>query len=153
LKARTILFQCPASFKQTKENISNLEEFFSNINRGQDREQLNFCWEPRGDWDSRVIKRVCETLNLWHAVDPFTAQSVTPAHLYFRLHGSNGWRYEYEEGELRELVARLPAGVAKSELSPRAGSRLAVAEAPYVFFNNARMTPDALRFQTMIQET
>jgi uncharacterized protein YecE (DUF72 family) len=139
LKVRTILFQCPASFKQTKENISNLEEFFSSINRGKDREQLNFCWEPRGDWDSSVIKKICETLNLWHAVDPFTAESVTPNKLYFRLHGRNGWRYEYEESELRELAAMLPESRTKSTN-------------PYVFFNNARMTQDAVRFQAIIQE-
>ncbi len=43
LKARTILFQCPASFKQTKENIANLEEFFGNLNRQKiPNEQFNF---------------------------------------------------------------------------------------------------------------
>ncbi|HSK70858.1 MAG TPA: DUF72 domain-containing protein, partial [Pyrinomonadaceae bacterium] len=31
LKAKTILFQCPASFKPYQENIENLEKFFSGI--------------------------------------------------------------------------------------------------------------------------
>ena len=140
LEARSILFQCPASFKQTQENISNLEEFFSSINRGKHHEQLNFCWEPRGDWDSSVIKGICETLGLWHAVDPFLAESVTQDKLYFRLHGRSGWRYEYDESELRELAAMLP--------ETRTESRVA-----YVFFNNSRMTQDAVRFQAIIHDT
>jgi uncharacterized protein YecE (DUF72 family) len=64
LKARTILFQCPASFTQTKENISNLEKFFSSIARGK----FDFCWEPRGPWDKDVIKSICSDLKLSHVV-------------------------------------------------------------------------------------
>ena len=48
---------------------------------------------------------------------------------YFRLHGRNGWRYQYELVELKELATSL----AKS----RRG---------YVFFNNSKMTEDALKF-------
>ncbi|MFN2511617.1 MAG: DUF72 domain-containing protein [Pyrinomonadaceae bacterium] len=141
LKARTILFQCPASFKETKENISNLEAFFGGLNRQKNQnERFNFCWEPRGDWDRKVVKRICDDLNLWHAVDPFTAKSVTADRRYYRLHGRNGWRYEYEEGELREFAAMLPKRVTKTKM-------------PYVFFNNARMTQDALRFQAITAET
>lgn len=33
LSARTILFQCPASFTQTTEHITNLERFFTGIDR------------------------------------------------------------------------------------------------------------------------
>jgi uncharacterized protein YecE (DUF72 family) len=131
LEARTILFQCPASFKQTRENISNLEKFFSAIKRGN----LNFCWEPRGDWEPGVLKSICDELNLWHVVDPFAGKSVTPARCYFRLHGRKGWRYKYEEGELEELAAMLPRG-----------------RSCYVFFNNIQMTEDALRFQEIIRE-
>jgi uncharacterized protein YecE (DUF72 family) len=134
LNARTILFQCPASFKQTSENISNLKKFFTSIRRD---EQLNFAWEPRGDWDSKVVKELCKDLKLWHAVDPFTAQSVTPDRLYLRLHGRSGWRYEYEDGELRELAALITLKTKRA----------------YVFFNNARMTQDALRFQEIIEDS
>ena len=153
LKARTILFQCPASFNQTGENISNLEEFFGNLNSLKNHDQqFNFCWEPRGDWDTKVVKRICESLNLWHAVDPFTAESVTPDKLYFRLHGRNGWRYEYEESELRELAAMLPTLNVLPRRSSSAKS-LTKNETPYVFFNNARMTQDALRFRAITEET
>lgn len=131
LKAETILFQCPASFKQTKENIANLESFFSEIGRGR----LNFCWEPRGEWDERVVKGICEALDLWHVVDPFVGKTVTPARCYFRLHGRRGWRYRYEEGELEELAAMLPTG-----------------ERSYVFFNNIHMAEDALRFREIIKD-
>jgi len=170
LQARTILFQCPASFKQTKENISNLEQFFGNINRGGsgpspqggrgfDRrandEQLNFAWEPRGDWDGKVVKRICDDLNLWHTVDPFTSKSVTPDKLYFRLHGRNGWRYEYEEDELRELALMLPKLESSAQVPTRLAKNMNVSssQTPYVFFNNVRMTQDALRFQTITRET
>jgi uncharacterized protein YecE (DUF72 family) len=140
LEATTILFQCPASFKPTKENISNMEKFFSTIKRQKNVDkQLNFYWEPQGDWDSKMVKEICERLNLWHVVDPFTANSTTPTRPYFRLHGRNGWRYEYDEAELLELAAMLPR-----RLSKRAQ--------PYVFFNNITMTQDALRFQALIED-
>lgn len=139
LKATTILFQCPASFRQTEENLANLEAFFGNINREQSGRQFNFGWEPRGDWDRKVVKSICDDLNLWHVVDPFTATTVTPGKLYFRLHGRNGWRYEYEDGELLELGAMLPKRTPKN-------SR------PYVFFNNVRMTQDAVRFRAIVEE-
>jgi len=141
VQARTILFQCPASFKQTKENIANLKRFFKCINAYE----LNLAWEPRGEWDPKVVRRICDELNLWHAVDPFTAESTTPDKVYFRLHGRNGWRYEYEENELCELAAKL------DKAEPRAAAiRLTDNISPYVFFNNALMTKDALRFQSIL---
>ena len=125
LKARTILFQCPASFRQTKEHIANPKKFVASI----DREGLNLGWEPRGDWDGAVVKSICDELGLWHVVDPFVNKTTTSNRPYFRLHGRNGWRYQYEDGELEELALALPK---------RKGS--------YVFFNNSKMTEDALRF-------
>ncbi|HEY0429321.1 MAG TPA: DUF72 domain-containing protein [Pyrinomonadaceae bacterium] len=127
LRAKTILFQCPASFKPYSDNIRNLETFFSEIERGD----LNFVWEPRGEaWTEKIVKEICDRFDLWHVVDPFAKRTVTPEKCYYRLHGRTGWRYKYEEDELEELVSLLPAG----ELS-------------YVFFNNIYMTEDALTFQ------
>lgn len=125
LRARTILFQCPASFTQTAENIANLEKFFSAL----DRQNLNLGWEPRGSWESDVVKSICDELRLWHVVDPFLDKTTTPKRSYFRLHGRGGWRYQYEDGELEEL-ARILGKRAKG----------------YVFFNNYKMTEDALKF-------
>ncbi|MEO7674870.1 MAG: DUF72 domain-containing protein [Pyrinomonadaceae bacterium] len=131
LKARTILFQCPARFTQTVENISNLKQFFTGINLGK----LNFAWEPRGKWEDKVVREICEELDLWHTVDPFAHQTVTPKRCYFRLHGIPRWRYTYEDGELEELVSLLPK------------KRLA-----YVFFNNVTMREDAMRFQRIVED-
>jgi uncharacterized protein YecE (DUF72 family) len=128
LKAKTILFQCPASFEQTTENIENLEKFFSSIKR----DKMIFAWEPRGDWNPNIIKSICANLDLWHTVDPFENKSLTPGKIYYRLHGRTGWRYKYEENELEELAEMLP----KSKTS-------------YVFFNNIYMTEDALTLKNI----
>lgn len=125
LHAKTILFQCPASFTPTRENIWSLEKFFASI----ERRDLNLCWEPRGEWPDDQIKSICDHLGLWHTVDPFVRETVTPGKNYFRLHGRNGWRYKYEDGELEELLAHLPKR-----------------QASYVFFNNRSMTEEAIRF-------
>lgn len=130
LRAKTILFQCPASFKQNGENIANLENFFSSTKR----EKLNFCWEPRGKWDDKIVKRLCDDLKLWHVVDPFVRRTLTPKNCYFRLHGRTGWRYKYEQDELEELAVMLP----KNKLS-------------YVFFNNIYMTQDAVVFKDIVK--
>lgn len=156
LKARTILFQCPASFKQTGENIANLKEFFSSVkrensdwlcegaNKNGNSGGLHLSWEPRGDWDPKVVKSICDELNVWHVVDPFMSQSVTPDKIYYRLHGRNGWRYEYDDAELRELAAMLRASsTVPSTRFPHG---------PYVFFNNVRMIQDASRFQAFLEE-
>jgi len=131
LGSRTILFQCPAKFTQTDENISNMRVFFKTT----DRRDLNFAWEPRGPWNDDVVKGLCKDLDLWHVVDPFKTRTVTPAKCYYRLHGVVRWRYTYEEGELEELVSLLP------------GNGLS-----YVFFNNITMTDDALRFKQILGE-
>jgi len=132
LKASAILFQCPASFKPYPDNLENLEKFFSSIQRPP---QVNFCWEPRGAWDDKLVGDLCERLDLWHVVDPLKARTVTPERCYFRLHGMTGWRYKYEEGELEELATLLPRD-----------------KPAYVFFNNIYMTEDAVRFQEIIAE-
>jgi len=131
LRARTILFQCPASFKQTEANIESMERFFGSI----DRHDLNLCWEPRGDWNAALVKSICSRLKLWHVVDPFIVKSVTPEKCYFRLHGRTGWRYQYETAELEELAASL-----------------AKRNAGYIFFNNSKMTEDALRFCKLLTD-
>src|SRR5690349_2064824 len=131
LRAKTILFQCPSSFKQTADNIARMEKFFSSI----DRRDLNLCWEPRGDWDAAVIRSICVSLELCHVVDPFIAKTVTPEKHYFRLHGRGGWRYEYQPSELEELA-----------------TALVNSDGGYVFFNNSKMTADALKFCKLLDD-
>ena len=132
LKARTILFQCPARFVQSDTNIKNIRRFFKKIDRGS----MKFVWEPRGKtWDDHTIEKICRDLDLWHCVDPFFNRTVTPDRCYYRLHGIKRWRYKYEQGELEELVSLLPT----KGLS-------------YVFFNNNEMFDDALRFKQIVEE-
>jgi len=125
LKARTIVFQCPASFKQTDKNIASMDQFFSSI----DRQDLDLCWEPRGEWNPTVVRSICARLRLCHVVDPFLNKTETRGKYYFRLHGKTGWRYQYETDELEELAAWC--------ISRGDG---------YVFFNNYKMSEDALKF-------
>ena len=47
LDARRVLFQCPASFRPTPQNIGRLRRFFNTIERPR---ALQCLWEPRGDW-------------------------------------------------------------------------------------------------------
>ncbi len=129
LKAKTILFQCPASFTPSRENVARLEKFFSVI----DRHRLNLGWEPRGDWDRDLVRSLCANLSLRHVVDPFLSKTVTPDRPYFRLHGRDGWRYKYKTSELEELAAMLRQN-----------------KFGYVFFNNSAMTEDALRFSELL---
>jgi uncharacterized protein YecE (DUF72 family) len=131
LHAKTVLLQCPASFKPVSENIENFRAFCSTI----DRSGLNIAWEPRGKWPDELVRDLCEDLDLWHAVDPFEKASVTRERCYFRLHGRGGWRYKYDDGELEELVSMLPR------------------DAPsYIFFNNREMLDDAVRFEKIVKE-
>jgi uncharacterized protein YecE (DUF72 family) len=126
LRARTILFQCPAKFQPLPENILNMKRFFSEI----DRAGLNLVWEPRGKaWEDDLIRHLCEELDLWHCVDPFARPTVTPDNCYYRMHGIPRWRHTYEDVELFELASLLP----RDRLS-------------YSFFNNITMKNDAMRF-------
>lgn len=134
LRAKTVLFQCPASFKPSAENISNLEIFFTEV----ERNQLNFCWEPRGSaWDDGLVQDICKRLDLWHVVDPFVKKTTTPDKCYYRLHGRTGWRYKYEEDEALDLAEILPVNPTRPA---------------YVFFNNRYMLEDAVRFQEIIHK-
>ena len=131
LQARRVLFQCPASFKPTKTNVTNMSNFFAGIKRPRGME---FLWEPRGGWADALVRELCQEFKLTHVVDPFSARTVTPERCYFRLHGRTGFRYVYEDDELLELYGMLP----------RKGTS-------YVLFNNVRMREDAARFQRLIE--
>ncbi len=130
LAAQRILFQCPASFTPTNEHIEHLREFFNSIERSG---ELQFLWEPRGEWADELVRSLCRELDLVHVVDPFALRTQTPDRCYFRLHGRKGWRYVYEDVELEELRAMLPSN-----------------KESYVLFNNVRMREDALRFQELL---
>jgi uncharacterized protein YecE (DUF72 family) len=125
LAARVILFQCPASFGPSEENLVRLGRFFRQI----ERDEFLFAWEPRGGWPPELVAGLCRELDLIQALDPFSAAPYPGALAYFRLHGKGGYRYTYTDEDLVELKA-LVAGY----------------QEVYVFFNNLSMWQDACRF-------
>jgi len=131
LNAKVIVFQCPESFKPEKENIQNLRKFFKKIKT----KEFIFAWEPRGKWDEKLIKELCEELNLVHCVDPFKQKSAWGKVNYYRLHGLPGYnlKYKYTNEDLKELL------------------KFCNKKENYVLFNNLSMFEDAKNFQKLIQ--
>lgn len=133
LDAKIVVFQSPASFTESEENITNMRDFFRAIAR--DRKDTTMVWEHRGKWDRNTIEKLCTELDLIHGVDPF-AEGPAPSDLaYFRLHGSppgkRMYRYTYTEDDLKTLYEKC--------LETRSSQ-------VYVLFNNDTMYDDALRF-------
>jgi uncharacterized protein YecE (DUF72 family) len=135
LRARIILFQCPASFNPTREHLQNFRSFFGEV---QVQDHL-LAWEPRGNWPPELVAELCEEFNLLHCVDPFKDESVPGSPVYWRLHGRNGYSYRYSDDELHQLRNLLLANLNTGR------------EPVYVFFNNVWMKDDALRFQSLMQ--
>jgi len=133
LRAKAILFQCPASFRATEENIANMREFFGTIDR---LDGVHYLWEPRGPWPDEVIADVCAELKLEHVVDPILRDVVTPGLVYWRLHGVKNHYHSYTDDELRSLAARLPRD-----------------RETYVMFNNIPRVGDAKRFAALVSRT
>ena len=129
LRARIVLLQCPASFPPTGEHVQNLETFLRTI----DRHGIQLAWEPRGKWPPDLVQEICERHDLIHAVDPFQASPTTTGMAYFRLHGRTGYRYQYTDDDLDELLAWCRKF-----------------EKAYCLFNNITMWDDALRFLNRI---
>lgn len=129
LKARYVLFQCPASFKPAPENLENICWFFKTIKNPD----YCFVWEPRGAaWTDDIVSEVCKKGDLVHCVDPFARSLVASEVAYFRLHGSppgqKMYYYNYTEQDLNKLID--------------------VSEAfnkVYCFFNNLNMYQNALQ--------
>lgn len=126
LRASAILFQCPASFRPTDENVTALRRFFSTIERP---DRLQFVFEPRGDWPADLLTGLTRELGLIDAVDPFLRASVTPDNLYWRLHGIGSFYRSYADEELQQLLPQIR----------RASTAL-------VLFNNIPRPQDAQRF-------
>ncbi|UCG68182.1 MAG: DUF72 domain-containing protein [Thermoplasmata archaeon] len=135
LKAKVVVFQCPASFKPIKENIANMKAFFSSI----DRSGLKITWEPRGRWQAEIIMDLCRDLELIHCVDPFKDEPLTEKTAYFRLHGSppgkKMYNYRYTKKDLKALKGKISGF-----------------EEVYCMFNNMFMHENALEFIKMIKD-
>jgi uncharacterized protein YecE (DUF72 family) len=124
LETKLVIFQCPATFRPTDENIDRLWKFFEWAHR----DRIRFGWEPRGDaWTDQI----CVELSLTHVVDPFVRPCMRPRPPYFRLRGIGGHRHRYTDQELSRLHAWCSA------------------KQTYCMFNNAFMADDARRFHDM----
>jgi uncharacterized protein YecE (DUF72 family) len=128
LRATGILFQCPASFRETSENIAAMRAFFAAIDRPAG---VRLYWEPRGPWSDEAVTLLCRDLGILHAVDPFVRPSLTPEVPYWRLHGNVSSYASYTDAELRQLRSWLPH-------DDRDG---------YILFNNIPRVKDIRRFR------
>ena len=131
LRATCILFQCPASFRATDDNVSAMRTFFAAIERPRD---MKLMWEPRGPWPDDLVRTLCADLGLIHAVDPFIRPSLTPELLYWRLHGNKSHYARYTDEELMQIDAWL-RGASGAEA--------------YVLFNNVPRIHDVRRFREL----
>jgi uncharacterized protein YecE (DUF72 family) len=136
LSATAMLFQCPASFTPTVENVERMRRFFERIERPPAR----LLWEPRGPkWvtERALALSLCRDLGLVHVVDPFVT-APEPGHpVYWRLHGITGPRHSYNDAELHQL-RRLLIDAAS-------------AKPVYVMFNNLPRVGDAKRFLRVVR--
>jgi uncharacterized protein YecE (DUF72 family) len=129
LRATAILFQCPASFRETAENIAAMRGFFRRVGRVPG---VRYLWEPRGPWSDTVVATLCRDLDLVHVVDPFIRPSLTHDSIYWRLHGNRSHYASYTDDELRQLCDWLP-----------------VHGEVYVMFNNIPRVEDVRRFREL----
>ena len=128
LGAGVIVFQCPASFEESRQNIDNMITFFQLVGRSE----FLFAWEPRGKWSDQIIKDLCRQLGLIHCVDPSVRMPLYGQPWYLRLHGVPRYRHRYSEEELIQL---------KSLIQDKES---------YVLFNNINMYHDALAFDRLL---
>jgi uncharacterized protein YecE (DUF72 family) len=131
LRATVILFQCPAAFRETADNVNAMRTFFATIERPNG---VRLAWEPRGPWKDSTVAALCRELDLVHAVDPFVRPSLTPELLYWRLHGNKRHSARYSDDELHEIRQRL------ADAGDPPG---------YVLFNNIPRVHDIRRFREL----
>lgn len=138
LRASTLLFQCPPSFRPDPENVERLRHFVAHVARPQCPPGLRLAWEPRGSaWTehAQLAIDVCQELGLVYVVDPFVdAVRATAGPAYLRLHGVTGARHVYTDDELRRLADITPPDA-------------------YVMFNNIPRVNDARRFDALLRRT
>lgn len=134
LSARIIVFQTPPNNRPSEENIRNIRSFFEML-KGR---EFTFVWDARG-WKPGEAMPLCRELGLVYASDPFrpgeaeagpSEEGIT----YLRLTGKGGFRYNYTDEELSEVV-----------------DRYAGAGEVYVIFDNSYMYDNALRMKKLAE--
>ena len=104
LQAEAIVFRSPPSFSSTVENLKNLEDFFSRIDRGKFR----LVWDPEGLWSEQEVERLCERLDLTPAVDPLVSLPPRGTFFFCRLMRPKQRRSgRYTEDDFARIVDRL----------------------------------------------
>ncbi len=133
LQASTIVLQCPPNFKDTEENIRNLQVFFRNANVPD----IRLALELRAVWNPEIVRNICREYGIIHCVDPFKEDALTEGVYYFRLHGSppgpKMYSYRYTETDFQQLATRI------NSLLEKEGEI-------YLLFNNLNMWNDARAF-------
>lgn len=124
LDAKVVILQCPPSFTEGRGHTEDLRRFIE-AHRG---DGFLLAWEPRGSWREETVRGLCREMGVVHVVDPFVARPLWGTPRYLRLHGGQGYRHRYTDGELRWLA--------------QASGR----EEGYILFNNLSMGEDAARF-------
>lgn len=135
LSASAMLFQSPASFAPTPENVERMRRFFERIERPRAR----LLWEPRGPaWvrNRALAVALCRELQLVHVVDPFVTEPEPGHPVYWRLHGISGPRHSYSEAELHRLRAMLASVEGEGNA--------------YVMFNNLPRVANAKAFRRLM---
>jgi uncharacterized protein YecE (DUF72 family) len=130
LRAQRVVFQCPASFGPTEQNIANLRAFFLRIKR----RGIRLLWEPRGEWPDGLVEGLCRELDLGHVVEPFLRPGLTREFFYYRVLGGRDYQHRFNDQELLQLLGMVPADTPG-----------------YVMFNNLTMFEDATRFRTLLE--
>lgn len=137
VRAEVVLFQCPASFQATQQNIDNLSRFLARVGP----QPFRIAWEPRGQWPAHTVRDLCSRHGLIHCVDPIACvdpivyRSVYADVVYWRLHGKGSYSYRHTEDDLIQLRNLLFA-------QPNPSG--------YILFNNVFMKDDAERFMHLI---
>ncbi len=138
LHSTVLLFQTPASFRPTAENIARLQDFFTRIDRENFRLVLELRWQDT--WTEEIVSPLFEALELTQCIDPLRQEWFYGKKLaYFRLHGFGKpmYNYTFSDEELNRIVNRI---------------RALDVEEVYVLFNNSTCYRDALRFEEMLKE-
>ena len=134
LRAKILLFQSPASFRPTKENLEKVKNFFEKIKR----EDLILVWEVRwrDSWTPEIVKNFFSSLDINQCVDPLRQECFYYKDLlYYRLHGFGQpmYNYQFSDEELKKVAEKCK-------------------EKTYVLFNNGTCYEDALRFKGIITQ-
>jgi uncharacterized protein YecE (DUF72 family) len=129
--AKKILFQSPKSFDPSEEHIKDMRQFFKKI----ERDSFTLIWEPRGQWESKEVEKLCQELGFSACLDPFGTSLFKGDFVYVRLHGKTGYRYTYSEEDLKELLKKV-------KYYPEA----------YLMFNNLNMVEDAQCLKVLLKQ-